>query len=60
LTASSTILDGEDATRRRIDIARQFIPSFGVATECGIARARKPDVVERTLALYAAVTQTRS
>jgi len=54
------ILDGEDATRRRIDIARQFIPSFGVATECGIARARKPDVVERTLALYAAVTRPSS
>jgi hypothetical protein len=49
------LADGPGATQKRIAIARKFVPEFGIATECGIARARKKDVVERTLALHAQV-----
>jgi hypothetical protein len=48
--------DGADGTRRRIEVARRFVPSFGVATECGIARARTRTVIEETLNVYADVT----
>jgi hypothetical protein len=43
----------EDA-RQRAAAAKEFLPEFGVATECGIARARTPDLVKKTLELYAA------
>ena len=48
--------DGAEATRRRIEVAHRYVPTFGVATECGIARARTKGVIEETLGVYAAVT----
>ncbi|MDF2120215.1 hypothetical protein PY365_32115 [Roseiarcaceae bacterium H3SJ34-1] len=45
--------DGVEGTHRRIAVARKFVPSFGVATECGIARARKPSLIVETLQVYA-------
>jgi hypothetical protein len=44
---------GVEDTKQRIKAASEFLPAFGVATECGIARARTPDTVKKTLALYA-------
>jgi hypothetical protein len=37
--------DGVDGTRRRMAIAQQFVSDFGIASECGIARGRRPDTV---------------
>jgi hypothetical protein len=49
------VADGVEGTRKRIVLARKYVPEFGVATECGFARARKPDVVRRLLAIHAEV-----
>ena len=45
--------DGVAGTRRRIAAARRHVALFGIASECGIARARKPDVVAEFLRVYA-------
>jgi hypothetical protein len=37
--------DGVAGTRRRMEAARKVVPRFGIAAECGIARARKPETV---------------
>jgi hypothetical protein len=51
------VADGVEGARKRIELARKYVPRFGVATECGFARARKPDVVQRLLAIHADVTR---
>jgi hypothetical protein len=51
--------DGIDGANKRIALARQYVPRFGIATECGFSRARKPDVVHKLLELHAAVTPDR-
>ena len=45
--------DGIEGANRRIALAHDYVPEFGIATECGIARARKPDVVRNLLAIHA-------
>jgi len=45
--------DGVEGTRRRMAAARNHAPPFGIASECGISRARKPEVVEEFLRVYA-------
>ncbi len=45
--------DGVAGTMRRIAAARKFAGPFGIASECGIARARTPDVVRELLAVHA-------
>jgi methionine synthase II (cobalamin-independent) len=45
--------DGVAGTRRRIEAAARRLPSFGIATECGMARARTPDVVVSLLKIHA-------
>ena len=49
--------DGAEGTRKRIAVASRYLPDFGIASECGIARARKTDVVQRLLSIYAEVSQ---
>jgi hypothetical protein len=49
--------DGAAGTRRRIEAARKFVPDFGIATECGIARARTDHVVHDLLKAYADASQ---
>ncbi|MGY8631959.1 hypothetical protein RAD15_05630 [Bradyrhizobium sp. 14AA] len=51
--------DGIEGARQRIALANKYVPRFGVATECGFARARRSDVVYRLLELHAAVVQER-
>jgi hypothetical protein len=51
------VADGADGTRKRMDAARRHVTSFGVATECGMARARTPELVEKILAVHAQVTR---
>jgi methionine synthase II (cobalamin-independent) len=52
--------DGVDGVIRRIEIAREFVPDFGIATECGIARQRTPDLVYRILDAYAGASRDPS
>ncbi len=47
--------DGAEGTRKRMAAASKFAPKFGIACECGIARARKPELVKRILEIHAEV-----
>jgi hypothetical protein len=47
--------DGVDGAGKRMTAARKFAPAFGIACECGIARARKPELVKRILEIHAEV-----
>ena len=48
--------DGEEGARRRIAAALEYVPSFGVATECGFGR-RQPETIEALLKQHAAVSK---
>jgi hypothetical protein len=45
--------DGVEGTRKRMAAAARHAPGFGIACECGIARARKPELVKRLLEIHA-------
>jgi hypothetical protein len=45
--------DGVEGTKKRMAAARKHVASFGIATECGIARARTPDRVRKILEVQA-------
>jgi methionine synthase II (cobalamin-independent) len=45
--------DGIEGTRKRIQAARKSVENFGIASECGLARARTPNFVEESLKTYA-------
>ena len=45
--------DGKDGTNRRIAAAANYLKGFGIACECGIARARRPDLVAAILEIHA-------
>ena len=45
--------DGAGATKRRIAAAQKFAPRFGIATECGIARQRRPELVKSLIQIHA-------
>jgi hypothetical protein len=49
--------DGTEGTRKRIATASRHLKDFGIATECGMARARTPEVVMGLLKVHAAVSQ---
>jgi hypothetical protein len=44
---------GVDGTLRRMNVARKYVKDFGIASECGIARARSPEVVKDILTVSA-------
>jgi methionine synthase II (cobalamin-independent) len=46
--------DGIEGLKARIATASKYLPAFGIATECGMARARTPAVVENILQIHAA------
>lgn len=48
--------DGVEGVERRRAAAQRFVQRFGIATECGMARARTPDIVERLLRIHAEST----
>jgi hypothetical protein len=54
------VADGVEGVLKRIETACEFVPQFGIATECGIARARKPDLVHRILDTYAGASRDPS
>jgi hypothetical protein len=45
--------DGLEGTRNRIDTAAKYVPNFGIATECGMARCRTPALVRTLLNIHA-------
>jgi len=45
--------DGVEGTRARIAAARRYVPEFGIATECGMARARSEETVRTLLKIHA-------
>ena len=48
--------DGVEGTKKRMAAAGKHVPKFGIACECGIARARKTDLVKRLLQIHADVS----
>jgi len=48
--------DGVEGTKKRMAAAAKYAPKFGIACECGIARARKPGLVKRLLEIHAAAS----
>ncbi len=46
-------VDGAEGTKRRIAAAAKYVGGFGIATECGIARARTPQLVNTLLKIHA-------
>jgi methionine synthase II (cobalamin-independent) len=48
--------DGAEATRTRIRSAAIFRSDFGVATECGMARLRTPELVRTLLSIHSEVS----
>jgi methionine synthase II (cobalamin-independent) len=44
--------DGVEGTRRRITAASRHAPPFGIATECGMARARTRETVRKLLDIH--------
>jgi hypothetical protein len=49
--------DGPAGTRRRIEVARKYLKTFGIATECGMARARTPEIIKALLDVHLAASQ---
>jgi hypothetical protein len=49
--------DGAAGTRKRIATASRHLKDFGIATECGMARARTPQVVTDLLKVHADVSR---
>jgi hypothetical protein len=47
--------DGVAGTRARIAAARRHAPEFGIATECGMARARSEETVRALLNIHAEI-----
>jgi hypothetical protein len=45
--------DGVAGTKARIAAAQRYAPAFGIATECGMARARSEDIVRTLLQIHA-------
>ena len=46
--------DGAEGTKARIAAAQRYAPDFGIATECGMARARSEEIVRSLLKIHAA------
>jgi hypothetical protein len=45
--------DGAKGTKNRIAVTAKYVGSFGIATDCGIARARTPDLVNSLIDMHA-------
>ena len=49
--------DDDEGTKRRIAVAAKYVPDFGIATECGMARARDKVTAKSMIKSHAAVTR---
>jgi hypothetical protein len=52
--------DGVEGAKQRMLAAGRYVSGFGIATECGIARAKTPDMVRKLLAIHAKVSREPS
>ena len=51
--------DGVEGTMKRVEVAKKYLPDFGVATECGMAR-RDPETFEGLLQIHCEVADLLS
>jgi methionine synthase II (cobalamin-independent) len=51
------VKDGVAGSQKRIAAARKYVKTFGIASECGISRARTPELVAESLRVHAAVAE---
>jgi methionine synthase II (cobalamin-independent) len=49
--------DGVEGTHRRMKAARKYVKNFGIASECGICRAKRPETVMDILKVYAGASE---
>lgn len=49
------VKDGCEGTLRRMKAAKKVVPQFGIATECGISRARTPEMARAIMQVHADV-----
>jgi methionine synthase II (cobalamin-independent) len=49
--------DGAEGTRRRIEVAHKYVKEFGIATECGMARARTHRMIDDLLRVHVETSQ---
>jgi hypothetical protein len=49
--------DGVEGTVRRMKAAREVTPDFGIATECGIGRARTPEFARSIMEIHASAAR---
>ena len=47
--------DGVEGTRARLASARRYAPKFGIATKCGMARARSEERVRNLMKIHAEI-----
>jgi len=52
--------DGVEGVKKRMAAANKYVSGFGIATECGMARAKTPDVVTKLLKIHAKASQEPS
>ena len=45
--------DGTEGTMRRMEAAAAFVKDFGIAAECGIGRARTPELAREIMLVHA-------
>jgi hypothetical protein len=49
--------DGVEGVKKRTAAASKYVSGFGIATECGMGRAKTPDVVTKLLEIHANASQ---
>jgi methionine synthase II (cobalamin-independent) len=49
--------DGVESTKKRIAAASKYASDFGIATECGMARSRTPELVRTLLEVHAGASR---
>ena len=54
------VADGIDGTNKRIAAASKYASGFGIATECGMGRAKTPDMVTKLLDIHAKASREPS
>jgi hypothetical protein len=52
--------DGVIGAKQRMKAAQKYVHNFGIASECGISRARTAETVNEILRVHAAVAETAS
>ena len=52
--------DGAEGTLRRMRVADKYVSGYGIATECGLGRAKSPDTVRKILRIHAEVAAATS